>query len=217
MSFSIEIISGRSFKLLTKGKYCDRDITVTALKDYTVEDAIFNGTFGGDYYNDRITYIGFGRFAYGAVTSAELPNVTSMSDRAFMNAASLKSLIIPKSTRLWSYMCYNCDKLTDVYAPLATLADTYSMYSCGRLANIELPSLTKINSNAFTNCSVLKKLILSNDKVVTLAAAGALSGTPIAGGTGYVYVPDNLVDSYKTASNWTGYANQIKPLSELEE
>lgn len=32
-----------------------------------------------------------------------------------------------------------------------------------------------------------------------------------------VYVPDNLVDEYKSATNWTTVADQIKPLSELPQ
>ena len=42
----------------------------------------------------------------------------------------------------------------------------------------------------------------------------AFYNTPIANGTGYIYVADTLVDSYKTAENWSVYASQIKPLSE---
>ena len=33
----------------------------------------------------------------------------------------------------------------------------------------------------------------------------------------YFYVPDNLVDSYKAATNWSTYANQIRPISELSD
>ena len=33
----------------------------------------------------------------------------------------------------------------------------------------------------------------------------------------YFYVPDDLVDDYKAATNWNAYANQIKPLSEYVE
>ena len=29
-----------------------------------------------------------------------------------------------------------------------------------------------------------------------------------------IYVPDDLVDSYKTATNWVTYADKIKPMSE---
>ena len=41
--------------------------------------------------------------------------------------------------------------------------------------------------------------------------------TAIENGTGYIYVPDSLVDSYKTATNWSTYASQIKPISELPQ
>lgn len=33
----------------------------------------------------------------------------------------------------------------------------------------------------------------------------------------YFYVPDNLVDSYKAATNWSTYASQIRPISELAD
>ena len=36
-------------------------------------------------------------------------------------------------------------------------------------------------------------------------------------GTGYIYVQDNLVEQYKSATNWSTYADQIKPLSELPQ
>lgn len=32
-----------------------------------------------------------------------------------------------------------------------------------------------------------------------------------------IYVPDESVNAYKTATNWSAYANRIKPLSELKE
>ena len=45
----------------------------------------------------------------------------------------------------------------------------------------------------------------------------AFGNTPIGKGAGHVYVPDELVDAYKTATNWVAFADQIKPISELEE
>ena len=32
-----------------------------------------------------------------------------------------------------------------------------------------------------------------------------------------LYVPDNLVNSYKTTEGWSAYPNNIKPLSEYVE
>ena len=35
------------------------------------------------------------------------------------------------------------------------------------------------------------------------------NGTPIASGNGRIYVPDSLVQAYKTASGWSSYASVI--------
>jgi hypothetical protein len=43
-----------------------------------------------------------------------------------------------------------------------------------------------------------------------------LDGTPILEGSGYIYVPDDLLEWYKTLSGWSDIAAQIKPISELE-
>ena len=70
----------------------------------------------------------------------------------------------------------------------------------------------------FYGCSSLTTVVIRNTtKVALLNMGNAFSGTKIASGTGYIYVPDELVDSYKVATNWVTYANQIKPLSEYVE
>ena len=82
------------------------------------------------------------------------------------------------------------------------------------LTTVNLPKCTSIGNDAFRGCTSLTTIIFGADQVVHI-------GNNIFGkkkkknGTGYIYVPDNLVDSYKTATNWSAYANQIKPLSEL--
>ena len=40
------------------------------------------------------------------------------------------------------------------------------------------------------------------------------AGTKIESGEGFIYVPDSLVNSYKTHPTWTEWANQIKPVSQ---
>jgi hypothetical protein len=42
-----------------------------------------------------------------------------------------------------------------------------------------------------------------------------LDGTPILEGSGYIYVPDDLLEWYKSSSGWSDIAAQIKPISEL--
>jgi hypothetical protein len=72
-------------------------------------------------------------------------------------------------------------------------------------------------SNDFNGCSVLDTLILGHSAVCPLAATTAFNNTPIAKGTGYVYVPKDLVDAYKTAENWSTFANQIRAIEDYPE
>lgn len=71
------------------------------------------------------------------------------------------------------------------------------------------------SSGMFYGCIALTKLIINNPNGFKMSNVDMLTNTPIASGTGYVYVPDNLVDTYKADSNWSTYANQIKGMSEL--
>ena len=73
-----------------------------------------------------------------------------------------------------------------------------------------------INNYAFQNCSTLKTIIITSTSVPSLSTKDVFTGTPIVDGTGYIYVLDELVESYKSSTNWSTYASQIKPLSELE-
>ena len=63
-----------------------------------------------------------------------------------------------------------------------------------------------INNYFIDGCSKLETLILRKTSLVTLAGTTAShipTSCPIRTGTGRIYVPAALVESYKTATNWT--------------
>lgn len=99
---------------------------------------------------------------------------------------------------------------------LKTLAG-YSFHACSALQRVELQSVSRIENSVFNSCEKFETLIIGSPNVCYLQTATTFNGTPIASGTGYIYVPDELVDAYKTATNWSALANQIKGISELEE
>ena len=90
-------------------------------------------------------------------------------------------------------------------------------------------------TNAFANLSELTALVFKCNFVNSIGQTGIILNsevirggalnlqqllmyTPIASGTGYIYVPDELVNTYKTTDvsfGWGYYASQIKGLSEL--
>lgn len=71
-------------------------------------------------------------------------------------------------------------------------------------------SVTEIGAYAFYN-NELSSLTLHANSVVTLGN-NALDNTPIADGTGNIYVPSELVDAYKADSQWRAWSNIIRAI-----
>ena len=90
-------------------------------------------------------------------------------------------------------------------------------YGCSELTNISINGdVTSISSSAFYNCVKLTKVVFTNvTNIPTLSSTNVFTNTLIATGTGYIYFPDELVDTAKSSTNWSTYADQIKGLSEL--
>lgn len=158
--------------------------------------------------------------------------VTNMS-YMFDTCLSLKSVDLSSfNTSNVSYMQYMFDECEALQSVDVSMFDTskvkyfYCMFrNCTLLTTLDISNFdttSLLNSDyMFYNCTNLKSLIINNPKVFPLigddgdTGANAFTGSSIASGTGYVYVPDDLVETYKTTTNWSTYANQIKGISEL--
>ena len=206
-------------------------------KDTSIEDAFIEHTIEGLYANDRVTSIGYGTFYNDTkLTGVDFPNVTTIQNYAFSGTSNMTTMNFPK-LKTANGSAFNGTGVENIYLPELTTMATYTFANTSKVKTVNLPKLGIVQSNGFKSntgvtsvdlgactsiyatgfdsCSSLVKLIIRTSSVCTLRATSGLTNTPIASGTGYVYVPDNLVDSYKSASNWSTYASQIKGLSEL--
>ena len=97
----------------------------------------------------------------------------------------------------------------------ANVIGSSAFNGCTALTTVDLTgvSAAEIAANAFNGCTKLAHLIIRSGSVGTLSATSALTGTKIANGRGAIYVPAALVDTYKAATNWSTYANQIYPIT----
>lgn len=82
---------------------------------------------------------------------------------------------------------------------------------------ITLLSTSNISASAFRECANLIAVIIKSNNICRLASTNAFIGTLIETGTGFVYVSKALVEEYKSASNWTVYANQIRAIEDYPE
>ena len=193
--------------------------TLTSNAVKKVADDVFNG------YNKLVTVnfpkatsIGDSAFeSCTSLTSIDLPNVTSIGDGAFYSCSNLTSIDLPNVTSIGTDVFKNCTSLTSIDLPNVTSIGNSAFYSCTSLTSIDLPNVTSIGSYVFNSCNNLSTVIMSTNQIITLEDKSVFNDTPISNKTGYIYVPDSLVDSYKTATNWSTYALQIKPISELPQ
>ena len=164
-----------------------------------------------------------GNYAFYTCTGlalTEIPDtVTTIGTEAFKYCGKLALTKLPDSlTTIGGNAFYQCTKINITEIPEGvTQLQSYTFYGCTALTEITIKgAITKINTYAFRSCTNLQKVVIPNiTSVPTLGGTNAFTSTPIASGTGYIYVPDDLVDSFKSATNWSTYANQIKGVSEL--
>lgn len=130
---------------------------------------------------------------------------------------SITSISNDTVTTIGNLAFANCTALRTANFPNVTSIGGGAFEECSALGRVDLGSVTSIGSAAFRFCENLKTLIIRTPTLAENTDLGTFSGTAISEGTGYIYVPDDLVDEYKSTTAWTNVANQIKPISELEE
>lgn len=144
---------------------------------------------------------------------------------AGLETLDLRNYDFSKNTSLhstWRYCTSLKEIITDGGLDCTNVGTFYQMcQTCTGLKKFEIKNFTSSRvsntSNMFNGCSSLRALIIHGTEVFPMLNTNMFSSTPIASGTGYVYVPDDLVESYKSATNWSTYADQIKPISEYVE
>ena len=181
--------------------------------DNTVINALIERTLSGAYSNDRVTTIGDYAFCRTNITSLDCPNVTSMKEGACYYCGNLETINFPKLKKMGSAAFLSCTNLRNAVFP-ELKGNVFNAFGNGReLVSADLSKASGLYNGAFINCPKLVTVILRKvDGICTLGSTNIFKSTPIESGTGYVYVPAALVNSYKAATNWTVYANHIRAL-----
>lgn len=147
------------------------------------------------------------------------PTVDSVGDAALTNSLidrSITELQDDLLTSIRQYAFQGCTALKKlVFGSVESLGS-----QCFRdLSALEWLELYKTVSFGSYQCrdSNLSTLILRGDTMCPLSTTTAFNGTPIASGTGYIYVPAALVDTYKADSYWGNFSGQIRAIEDYPE
>ena len=223
-----EITSFNEFEYFTGVTSTDTN----AFLDSTIASSAFpnslttigNASFAGctslaiDVNAPQVTTIDKGAFLKTAIKSVYAPNLVNLYGAnnlgAFASCGSLERADIGKVTSIPMQCFMYCSKLTEVVAEWDKITDVASnaFLQCSSLATFEIgASVTSIGAGAFNGCTSMQSFICRATTPPTLANANAFGSNPCV-----FYVPDASLEAYKTATNWSAYADRIHPLSEIE-
>lgn len=140
-----------------------------------------------------------------------------MRSYAFYGCSNIKPTFGDKCTQI-SYCAFvYCGSITEINTNKVTGIESYAFDGVKNLTKADLPNVISISNYVFSGCLKLDILILRSNRICTLSGTKAFYNTPIEKGTGYIYVPKNLTEQYKVATNWVTFANQFRAIEDYPE
>ena len=201
--------------------------TRQTLGDQETVDALVSNTLTSLEEDGVTTLADYSLYRHTALTSINFPNLTSTGEHCFEFCSGITNVSMPNVTNIKTYSFNGCTGLTSISLPEAMTLGTYAFNECTHLATVSVPKLTTLGANTFQNCkalnsfdvsatvtqipancfngSGLKHIILRRTSMVSLANVNAFANTPIATYDGAIYVPSDLVDTYKANNLWKNF------------
>ena len=214
--------------------YCSGLTSIAIPKIERIGNYSFYGCSGLTSVQLGDSLISIGDYAFSgcskAFTSLELKNGVSVGDYAFARCGTLTSATIDTNS-IGSGIFDNCTVLNSInIGSSVTSIGSYSFQDCTSLTSITIPSgVTSIGNRAFYYCSGLKSCTIgigvtsigdeafrgcSSLKSITVDATipPTLGSLAFYGSTCRIYVPSGSLEAYKSASEWSDYADRIQAI-----
>ena len=135
---------------------------------------------------------------------------------------SLTSFVDDSLTNLRQYAFYQNDSLASLILPNLTQTISTNIWHCKHLHTLALKNKSNGNNSYFdtvlpqlTHCILLDNSISPYIPINSTPGSGG-NPPPLAFNIGAFYVPSELVNDYKNATNWSVCANMIHSIDEYD-
>ena len=214
--------------------YCSSLTSIAIPKIERIGNYAFYGCDGLTSVQLGDSLISIGDYAFSgcskAFTSLELKNGVRVGNYAFANCGTLTSATIDTNS-IGSGVFKKCTVLNSINIGSSTTTISDYMFSeCYSIRSVTIPdSVTSIGYNAFYNCTSLTSCTIGSgvtsigsafgySKELTSITINAVTPPTLREGAFYgidnyiIYVPSGSLEAYKSASEWSGYADRIQPI-----
>lgn len=202
----------------TIGEYCFNRCNSSLFQTITIPANINSIGSNAFYSCSNLTTVNFDEninidrinsyvFADTNIVSIIIPSsVTSLESSAFYNCKNLESILLPENLTVISSRVFSgCSKLSSILLPSSLASIGNSAFNNTGLTSIIIPSnVSMIYVGAFQNCSELTTMRVERTTPPNLLGTNAISPA-----TTQIQVPMASVEAYKTATNWSNFADII--------
>lgn len=155
-------------------------------------------------------------FAGCDIKTISIPNSVSYMDQACLSSTQIEEIELPNSLKSIPGQCFAyCYSLKSVNIPEGvTSIGAYAFENCTNLAILELPaSLTSLEWGVFRGCNNLE-ILTCHSETPPLCSEIEYPFSETTN-TGYLFVPETSIDSYKNSTYWQDWKN-IKPIESTD-
>lgn len=150
-----------------------------------------------------------------SLSSVVLPyDVTNIGSNAFSSCYSIHQIVIPSTVgRISSGAFSYCNALKYIYCKNVASIESSAFAYCFSLSSFDaLDNVADIKVSVFENCKSSLRYILGGSTVKTLESTSSFNNI---NRSCRIFVPDDLWETYKTATNWVYYTDYIYKISEM--
>lgn len=162
------------------------------------------------FYAPKVKELDNSCFSYARFKTLSLPSVEICNSLAFSDCSNLEELYLPKCVTMRGSVITACPNLRVLVLGAVNIASNTI------LGDMRSPTLLKVDPPSSIYIPSIKRgsVVMANIESVPI-----LEGfhDNFRGGEANIYVPDDLVDEFKVASNWSLFSDRIKPVSEYVE
>lgn len=143
-----------------------------------------------------------------------LPSLKTTGISIFSGCKNLQSVELPELVVIASHTFQYTNSLVTINAPKCEKISGYGFSQPGSsIKTLDLPMCSELQQWCFYGAALDVVILRRTDIVCTLGNSEDINRYV----TGYVYVPKALIDSYKTATNWSSVTSKIRAIEDYPE